>query len=148
MLDGFCSFLSRSPASFRSGRNIRRFRRKTRVCSMSARGLQFNDNPPARLLPDRPEYYIMVSKTGKRPNQYLLFVAVTIVGPNLYVRNGHVPLLFELHKTDESSIEFQPLSFPIHLATTARHASVSIKDSIHFQADPKLKIFDGLPQNL
>ncbi|KAK4448447.1 HET-domain-containing protein [Podospora aff. communis PSN243] len=148
ILDGFCSFLSRSPASFRSGKNIRRFRRETRSCSMSARGLQFNDKPPARPPPERSEYYIMVGKTGKRPNQYLLSVAVTMVGPNLYVRNGHVPLLFELHETDEKSIKFQPLSFPIHLATTARQASVSIKDSLHFQADPKLKIFDALPQNL
>ena len=50
-LDGFCSFVASSPASFKKARRIRRFRRETRACSVSARGLQFNDKHPVRLIP-------------------------------------------------------------------------------------------------
>jgi hypothetical protein len=147
---GFCSFIARSPASFKSGGNIRRFQRETRACSMSARGLQFNDKHPVRLIPTRPDYYIDVGKVGKQPNQrFVVSVAVTMIGPSLYVRNAQVHLRIQAGDFDEKKLYyFQPLSHPIHLATMPQHASVSIKDSLHFQAHPQLKIFDGFPRKL
>ena len=142
----FCSLFARSPASFKNSRNIWRFQRETRACSMSARGLQFNDRYPVRLIPNRPDYYIDVGKTGKGPNHFIVSIAVTMIGPSLYVRSGHIPLL--LQANERRSYYFQPLSHPIHLAIRPQHTSVSIKDSLLFQIHPRLKIFDGLPRKL
>ncbi|PMD60563.1 HET-domain-containing protein [Hyaloscypha bicolor E] len=147
--DGFCSFIARSPASFKSSGNIRRFGRETRACSMSARGLQFNDKHPARLIPTSPDYYTDIGKIGKRPKQFIVFIAVTMIGPSLYARNGRVHLRIQVNGFDERRpYYFQPLTYPIYLATMPRHAFVSIKDSLHFQADPRLRIFDGSPRKL
>jgi hypothetical protein len=148
--DGFCSFIARSPASFKSSGNIRRFWRETRACSMSARGLQFNDKHPARLIPTSPDYYTDIGKIGKRPHQqFIVSIAVTMIGPSLYARNGRVHLRIQVSDFDERRpYYFQPLTYPIHLATMPRHTLVSIKDSLHFQADPRLKIFDGFPRKL
>jgi hypothetical protein len=148
--DGFCSFIARSPASFKSSGNIRRFRRETRACSMSARGLQFNDKHPARLIPTSPDYYTDIGKIGKRPNQqFIVSIAVTMIGPSLYARNGRVHLRIQVSDFDERRpYYFQPLTYPIHLATMPRHALVSIRDSLHIQVDLRLKIFDGSPRAL
>jgi len=147
--DGFCSFIARSPASFKNCGNIRRFRRENRACSMTARGLQFNDKHPARLNPTSPDYYTDVGKIGKPPNQCIVSLAVTMIGPSLYTRNGRTKLRIQANDIEERRpYYFQPLSYPIHLATLPRHTTISIKDSLHIRVDPNLKIFDGLPRKL
>ena len=117
--DGFCNFIARSPASFKSSGNIRRFQRETRACSMSARGLQFNDKHPARLIPTSPDYYTDIGKIRKKANQqFIVSIAVTMIGPSLYARNGRVQLRIQVNDFDERRpYSFQPLTYPIHLAT-------------------------------
>lgn len=155
---GFCSFIARSPASFKNGGNIRRFRREARACSMSARGLQFNDNHPGRLSAADPNYYLDVGKAGKKwpktdqtdqKYEFLVSIAVIMIGPGLYVRKGQAPLLISGDDFDQRRpYYFQPLSYPIHFAITPQQASISLKDSLHFQVHPTLKIFDGVPRRL
>jgi hypothetical protein len=147
--DGFCSFIARSPASFKNSGNIRGFWREIRAFTMSARGLQFNDSHPARIIPSSLDYYIRIGKIGRRPNQQFVFIAVTMIGPSLYARNARVRLLAQVRDLDKRRpYNFQPLSYPIHLATMPQHALISVKDSLYFHADPRLKIFDGYPRQL
>jgi hypothetical protein len=148
--NGFCSFIAQSPASFKNGGNIRRFGRETRACSMSARGLQFNDKHPARLIPTSPDYYTDIGKIKKEPNgQFIVSIAMTMIGPSLYARNGRVRLRIQDNDFEERrSYHFQPLSYPIHFATMPQHASISMKDSLYCLVDPNLKILDGFPRKL
>ena len=117
---------------------------------MSARGLQFNDKHPARLIPTRPEYYIDAGKIGKgKAQQFIVSIAVTMIGPGLYARNGQVKLRIDANDFEvRRPYFFQPLSYPIHLATIPRNAVTSRRDSLHFQVHPMLQVVDGAPRKL
>jgi hypothetical protein len=149
LMTGFCSVFAHSPVAFKNGGDIRRFRRETRACSMSAQGLQFNHQHPVRDILTESDYRIDIGKTGKGSNKSIVSIAVTMVGPSLYARNGQVPLLVRAYNHPEwMPYLFQHLSHPILLATRPQHTSISLKDSLYFHVHPRLKTFDGLPRNL